>query len=264
LTANIVVFIIVFILAVLLFIWSCYRRFGLVLIGRPDNRFGAPVRRFWNMLYYAFFQRRVVSKAFGFNHFVLFWAFMVLLFANAEFLFNGLAPDVIAYSRLPDGVYFTLTYIFDIVSVLALLAVIIAVIRRLAFPPPHIEARSRDAFVILSMVAVLMIAFFGLHASEIAHGTERAADYMPVSSFVAAAFLSDVIPESLAGYAVFFWWLHAIVLLSFLNYLPYSKHMHILAAIPNCFFRSLVKVNTQPREKFKKAKFYFITQISYN
>jgi Fe-S oxidoreductase/nitrate reductase gamma subunit len=261
LTTNIIIFLVVFIAAVLLFLWSSYRRFGLVTIGRPDNRFSSPLKRLGNMVYYAFFQRRVVSRPFGINHFVLFWAFMVLLLANAEFLVNGLAPDTITYSRLPDGAYFTLTYIFDIVSALALLAVIIAVIRRLAFPPPHIEARSRDAFVILSMVAVLMIAFFSLHASEIKLGTERAADYMPVSNFGASLISSGASAGTLETAVDVFWWIHAIVLLAFLNYLPYSKHMHVLTAIPNCFFKSLDKVRTQPREEFAKGNTYGVGQV---
>ena len=172
-TANVIAFIVVFCLAILYFIWSCWKRFGLVMKGRPDNRFNAVHKRFWNMLFYAFGQRRVVSKPFGINHFVLFWAFMVLLIANAEFLLNGLAPDVIDLALLPDGAYFALACIFDIVSVLALLSVILAVIRRFTFPPPHTEARSRDAFVILGLVGALMIAFFGMHASEIAGGAER-------------------------------------------------------------------------------------------
>ena len=139
-TSDVIAFIVVFAAAILFFAWSCYRRFGLVMKGRPDNRFNAFFKRIGNMLFYAFGQRRVVSKPFGINHFVLFWAFMVLLIANTEFLLNGIAPSVIDLARLPDGAYFTLACIFDIVSVLALLSVIMAVIRRLTFPPPHIEA----------------------------------------------------------------------------------------------------------------------------
>jgi len=263
LTVNVIAFIIVFILAILFFAWSCWKRFGLVLQGRPDNRFNAVHKRFWNMLFYAFGQRRVVSKPFGINHFVLFWAFMVLLLANAEFLLNGLAPDVISYSRLPDGAYFTLACIFDIVSVLALLSVILAVIRRLTFPPPHTEARSRDAFIILGMVGFLMIAFFGMHASEIAQGSavERAAAYMPISNFGAAIIPSGASLSSLETAANVFWWIHAVVLLSFLNYLPYSKHMHVLASIPNCFFKSLEKVKTQAREEFTRNNTFGVGQV---
>ncbi len=259
-TASVIAFICVLAAAVLFFAWSCYRRFGLVLQGRPDKRFDAPLKRVGNMLYYALGQRRVVKKPFGINHFVLFWAFMVLLIANTEFLLNGLAPEVIAFARLPDGAYFTLACIFDIVSVLALVAVILAVIRRFFFPPPHIEARSRDAFIILGMVAALMIAFFGMNASEIAAGTERAAAYMPISNFGASLIPAGA--GSLEAAADTFWWIHAVVLLAFLNYLPYSKHMHVLTSIPNCFFKSLEKIKTQPREEFAKGNRFGAGQVS--
>ncbi len=258
-TATVTAFIIMLVLAIAFFAFSCYRRFGLILKGKPENRFNAFFKRFWNMLYYAFGQRRVVKKPFGINHFVLFWAFMILLISNTEFLLSGLAPGAISFARLPDGAYFTLVYIFDIMSVLALLAVILAMIRRLTFPPPYTEARSRDAFIILGLVGGLMIAYFGLHASEIAAGTERAAAYMPISNFGAS-----LIPDGAGGLdtaARVFWWLHAIILVSFLNYLPYSKHMHIMTSIPNCFFKSLEKVRTQPREEFKKGNVFGVGEV---
>jgi Fe-S oxidoreductase/nitrate reductase gamma subunit len=261
LTVTVTAFIIVLVFAIALFFYSCYRRFGLVLKGRPENRFNAPWKRFGNMLFYAFGQRRVVQKPFGINHFVLFWAFMILLISNTEFLLNGLAPGVISFSRLPDGAYFTLMFIFDIMSVLALFAVILAIIRRLTFPPPYVEARSRDAFIILSLVAGLMMAYFGLNACEIAAGTERAAVYMPISNF-GASLIPDGTPVStLETTARVFWWLHAVILLSFLNYLPYSKHMHVLTSIPNCFFKSLEKVRTQPREEFKKGNTFGVGEV---
>src|SRR3989304_1346839 len=100
-TTNVTIFLIVLVLAAILFAWSCRRRFGLITRGQPDNRFDAFFRRFWNMVYYAFFQKRVVAKPFGINHFVLFWAFMVLLIANAEFILNGLFPETVSFSRLP-------------------------------------------------------------------------------------------------------------------------------------------------------------------
>jgi Fe-S oxidoreductase len=243
---------------VVFFAYSCYRRFGLVFKGRKENRLDHPLKRTWYMLLYAFGQKRVVSKPFGLNHFVLFWAFMLLLISNTEFLLNGLFPSL-SFSNLPDGAYFTLACIFDIASGLALLCVIVAVIRRLIAPPPYTEGRSRDAFTILTMVGVLMLAYFGLKASYIVWGTERAADYMPVSNFVATHILNGIIGP--LTWANVFWWIHAAVLLSFLNYLPYSKHMHILTSIENCYLRSLEKVTTQPREEFKKGNTYGVGKV---
>jgi Fe-S oxidoreductase/nitrate reductase gamma subunit len=258
-SGTVLAFIIVLVVAVAFFAFSCFRRFRLVLQGKPENRFNAFFKRFWNMIYYAFGQRRVVKKVFGINHFVLFWAFMILLISNTEFLLNGLFPDVISFARLPDAAYFTLVCIFDIMSLLALLSVILAIIRRLTFPPPYTEARSRDAFIILSLVAGLMLAYFGMNACEIAAGVDRAGVYMPVANLIASW-----LPTGAAGLdtaARVLWWLHDVILLSFLNYLPYSKHMHVLTSIFNCFFMSLEKVKTQPREEFKKGNTFGVGQV---
>ncbi|MFU8767292.1 MAG: heterodisulfide reductase-related iron-sulfur binding cluster, partial [Candidatus Methanoperedens sp.] len=255
---------IVFAAAIALFCWSCYRRFRLVFLGRKENRSNDIVMRLRNVLYYAFGQRCTVSHGycFGWNHLVLFWSFMILLIANTEFLLEGMFPDSISFSLLPAGVYHPLAVLIEVASVLALLAVCIAIFRRLIFPPPYIEARSKDAFIIIGLIALLMVAFFGLHAGEIALGIEDAASYMPVSTFVASTFFSNVQTENLTGYVDVFWWIHAIVLMGFLNYLPYSKHMHILTGIPNVFFRSLTKVNTQPREEFKKGNTFGVGQVN--
>jgi len=260
---DVEVFAIVFSIALALFGLSCFWRFRLLTLGRPENRFDNIGRRIWSMVYYPLAQRCAVVRPylFGLNHAVLFWCFMILLIANTEFLFGGLFPDYVSFARLPDGVYFTLAFVFDLVSSLALLAVCAALIRRAFFASPHIGGMNRDAVTILVLVAILMLAFFGLRGGRIAQGSEEAAQYMPVSSFVATVFLSKVSATSLTGYINFFWWVHAIVLLAFLNYLPYSKHMHILTAIPNCFFRSLVKVNTQPREEFKIGNTFGVGQI---
>src|SRR3989304_4536785 len=172
--SDLIIIRIVFTAAIALFIWSCYRRLRLILLGRAENRSSDAGKRIWNMLYYAFGQRCTVSHGyrFGLNHLVLFWSFIFLLIANTEFLLHGLFPDHISLSMLPQGAYYALSFIFDIASVLALLAVSIAIIRRLAFPPSYMEARSRDAFIILGLIALLMIAFFGFHAGESAKGSE--------------------------------------------------------------------------------------------
>jgi len=193
-SANIIIFTIIFILAMLAFLWSCYRRFSLIFIGRPEDRFSHAAQRLKSVFQFPFAQRCAVNKRykFGLNHAVLFWCFMILMLANIEFLLHGLAPEYISYSLTPDGVYFTLSCMFDIVSILALIAVVLAMIRRLAFAPPNIEARSPDAFVILTLVGLLMVAFFGLHSAEIARGTERAFAYMPVSNWISSVYPSGM------------------------------------------------------------------------
>ncbi|MFC2013184.1 electron transfer flavoprotein, partial [Chloroflexota bacterium] len=86
-SANIIIFAVVFAVAFLLFIWSCYRRFYLVTLGKPECRFDSVGKRIWNTIVYPFAQRCSVTRRypFGLNHAILFWCFLLLLIANTEF-----------------------------------------------------------------------------------------------------------------------------------------------------------------------------------
>ncbi|MGB9080505.1 MAG: hypothetical protein WCD00_04340, partial [Desulfuromonadaceae bacterium] len=161
------------IFSLILFVWSCYRRLSLVALGAEDDRFTPPGGRIGAALHYAFGQKRVLNRPFGANHAVIFWAFLILAAANGEFLLHGIFPGI-SLSLLPPAVYGALAFVFDLASLLALLAVGIAVVRRIV-APPYEGARTGEAFAILGMIALLMLAFFGVHGAEIALGNETAA-----------------------------------------------------------------------------------------
>ena len=133
------VFYLVFIVAIALFLRNVYRLFAMICLGRFENRFDLLWSRFKGMLVYAFAQVRVVSEKFGINHFFLFWGFLVLALTNVEFLLSGLFPrfsfDFIG--GIPYGIVLLMA---DIMSLVVLIAVVIAAIRRIFFRPPHIEA----------------------------------------------------------------------------------------------------------------------------
>ncbi|KAA0891782.1 heterodisulfide reductase-related iron-sulfur binding cluster [Oryzomonas rubra] len=257
-TPNPTIFTPLLIISLGIFAWGCWRRFSLVALGQAENRFDNIGQRIGEMLKYAFGQKRVLAKPFGLNHFVIFWSFIILLVSNTEFLLHGVFPSI-SLAHLPDGIYFPLLLVIDIVSLLALVAVVIAMVRRI-IAPPYPEARTIEAFFILALIATLMMANFGINGARISHMPviylAVARTYMPVSSFVAGL----ITPS--AGALVFgvSWWAHAAALLLFMCYLPHSKHMHILTAIPNCFFRRLEKPNTQPREEFVSGNTFGVAQ----
>jgi len=257
-----IIFTIILIISLLAFAASCVARFRLTALGKKENRIDQPARRCWSMLVYAFGQKRVATSRykFGFNHFLIFWTFLVLLVANAEFVFSGVFPNVgMLLHALPF--WPVVAGIFDIVSLLTLIVIGNAVARRLFFPPKYIEARSRDAFIILAMIAGLMIAFFMMHAAEIAAFSEGYESGMLVSASI-ARLMTGMNGIALMAIMLGFWWIHAVVLLAFLNYLPYSKHMHILTAIPNCFLRSFGRVNTLLREEFKEGNAFGVGAVN--
>ncbi len=244
------IFAILLVFGLCFFLRNVFRLFAIVCLGRWENRFDHLWSRFKGMFLYAFVQLRVVSEKFGINHFLLFWGFMLLLLVNAQFFIAGVFP-LFSFAFLGTIPYGIMLFLADIMSLVVLVSVIISVIRRVFFRPPHIEP-TLDAFFILSLVASLMVAYFGLHACEIQLGEDTMVSWIPISHALSNLFATTA-PETTHLLARIFWWIHALVLLFFINYLPYSKHLHILTAIPNCFFRSFSFVTTVPRMVFKKG-----------
>jgi Fe-S oxidoreductase len=248
------IFIPLFLLSALLFVQAAWSRLRLVRLGAPTQRFDRPGRRLAGMLEYAFAQERVLQRPYGWVHGLLFWSFLVLLLVNGEFLLSGLIPSF-SLAFLPTGLYHALLVAFDVVSLLVLVCVAVAFVRRLACPPDYLQssyitARSGEALLILGLIATLMVAYFVLSASEIVLGG-RPGGVMPLSGALAG--LLPAQPHLIANVA---WWVHAAALLLFMILLPRSKHMHILTAIPNCFLRNLGASMALPRESFAKGKNY--------
>jgi Fe-S oxidoreductase len=250
--------------SIISFLVATGRRIQLLLLGRKENRFDHPLDRLRDMFVYAFGQKRVMARPFGVNHSVIFWSFMVLLLANGEFLLQGLFPSL-TFQRLPVAVLHPLTLAFEIVSFLALVAMLVAASRRLFFAPPwlsssYLKAKSFEAFLILSLIGTLMVAFFGMHGAAIALGHESAGWFAPVSTFLSRTIM-PASPEGCETVVSVCWWVHALVLLAFLNYIPLSKHMHIMAAIPNCFFKSQPGTVNLPREEFVLGKEFGVGRV---
>jgi Fe-S oxidoreductase len=256
--AEIGMFAVLLLLALAVFARALYRLFAVMCLGRWENRFDRLWARFGGMLLYAFGQRRVISEKFGFNHFFIFWGFMVLLLVNSQFLVAGLFP-AFSFQFLGPVLYPALLAAADCMSAVVLLTVVVAAARRIAFRPAHVDP-TLDAYIILSLIGVLMLAYFGLSACEIQQGAIEAAAWMPISERLAelAAGFSE---REVHVASRIFWWIHALTLLFFLTYLPRGKHLHILTAIPNCFFRSLEFVRTVPRMVFQKGNRFGVSKV---
>ncbi len=245
-----------FALSLLFFVWSLYRRLSLIALGQPTNRFVGVGTGLRDMFIYAFGQKRVLRQLFGLNHLVIFWSFMVLLLANGEFVISGIIP-ALRLSLLPDLFYIPIRLASDVMSLLALTAIAIALIRRTFFPP-YVGARNLESYTILILVAVHMFAYLGLAAIEINLGHERAAEYMPTSRLLAGV----MVGQSIDFAYNFYWWMHALALLMFIVVLiPFTKHLHVFTAIANCFMRTEGQPNTQPREQFSEGKTFGAGQV---
>lgn len=212
-------------------------RYGRVLArARPDPRWGDFTQRLSLVVAQVFGQRRLLNDAvIGAAHFLIFWAFV---FYAAGFFWNLLA-GLLPFLSLPyaDDVRW-MAFALEVLGTLALLGLVVAAVRRYAFTPPRLE-QSRDAGVILGLITLVLLTFLlGQGARAVAE--EPAQAWMPVGVLVGQTLARlGLSVEGARWMYVAMWWLHMVTVLGFLAYLPYSKHLHLLASPFGVWFASL-------------------------
>ncbi len=236
-----VIFIIIFISAFSLLSYNIKRIISYLKLGRPDNRFDNISKRISNVLIIAFAQSKLLrDKVAGTIHFLIFWGFMLFLFAVLESIIQGFYSGFTWEFLGPF--YSVITLVQDVFGLFVILAVISALFRRYIFKVPRLEntkAAKLDATLILILILLVVVSMFGQNASLIAkHGFTLAENEVrPISLIFSKIFFTQ--PEDANLYYEIFWWLHIILVLGFMNFLPYSKHFHVITSIPNVFFHRL-------------------------
>jgi len=219
---------------------------------KPSSRTDRMMDRIKGILIYVFGQKRILKNYTwaGIEHFMLFWGFMIIIAGSLEMLILGFKPGFEIFGFLGGNLQGVYLLILDIVQALVILALVMGALNRTVIPSgKRREVNSIDAVVILGLIFGLMVSDFGFRASKIAMGIESQA-WLPISSIWASFFLSNVNVTTIAFTLEFFWWFYICLLLAFLNYLPYSKHSHVLTAAPNVFFQNL-----DPTGKMTKIDF---------
>ena len=213
----------------------------LLCVGQEAKRFNKPRRRIIHALSEVILQRcnlRSVSKGdlAGIGHAFMFWGFG--LFLLGYLIFIGLSTGFGLYPHLDGSGFETVYYsILDIAGICVVAALIWAAVRRYLIRPERLKA-STEAGFILGLVFILMILHF------LVEGFGYAASDIPLfwppvgTAFAHLIESSDMSQESMETAYRITWWLHYIVILGFLVYIPRSKHLHILASPFNMLFKS--------------------------
>jgi Fe-S oxidoreductase len=239
-TATNVVFALIIAASLGFFSFSAWRLLQQLRIGKlDDSRMGNVGKRISNFLSIGIFQSKIFRDGIaGPMHAAIFWGFCVLTAGTIEFLVAGVFPGFSYSQFLPYGVFRFYTINQDIWGALVLLAVGAALMRRLTGSVKRLkgaETHPNDPLLILSWIAMLMITMFGAEAFHMVAIREAAtAEFRPISYAMAQAF--SAMPTGAAENAqAIQWWMHGLLVLGFLNYLPYSKHLHVVASLPNVY-----------------------------
>jgi len=242
-TIKNLVFIFVFVFAFSFFTWSCRNLFKYMMVAKKnDNRFDYIGKRIINVLKIAFGQSKLLrDPAAGLTHFLIFWGFMLFLFAVVEALIQGFYSGFTLSFLGPF--YSAITFVQDILGLLVILAVLNALFRRFVTKVPRLQvdkSSSLDAIVILLLIMFVVVSMFGENTAIIANHNFilGSNEFRPVSSVLSPVFFSENSQSSQFAYE-FFWWSHIILVLGFLNFLPYSKHLHVLTSILNTYFANI-------------------------
>lgn len=237
------IFIILFLSAAVLFVWSCRKFYIYMLIAKKkDDRSDRPLERIKNVLIIAFGQSKLLrDPAAGLLHFFIFWGFVLFLFAVLESIIQGFySPFNLSFT---GPFYSAITLVQDIFGILVIIAVLSALYRRFVIHIPRLEVEKSgkiDAAIILLLIMFVVIAMFGQNISNIAANKFTLAEYelRPVSLTLSSILYSGNEGSAAAANEVF-WWAHIILVFGFMNFLPYSKHFHVITSIPNTYLANL-------------------------
>jgi len=238
-TAGSAVFLFVLVLAVGFFALNVQRLVSYLQLGYGEDRTDHPLVRLKNVLVIGIAQKKIFRDPIaGPMHALIFWGFMVLTIGTVEIVIAGVFPRFSFALLLPGALYRLYSLSQDVFALLVIGAVGFALYRRLVLHPKRLEGdqlEHTDALIILSMIMGLMVTLLLFTAFELvvdpaAYGAEKV-----VSHPLATAFGAVVSRGAAHDAARVFWWGHALLILAFLNYLPYSKHLHVASSLINVY-----------------------------
>ena len=242
-TAN-VAFLVILVLAAGFFAYSAQRLYAFATgVGKPEDRTNDPGRRLWNFLTIGLAQTKILrDPVAGAMHALVFWGFCVITAGTAEMMVQGVWGGFGYAKFLPGPIYGAFALSQELFALLVWGAVSWLIYRRLVIKPRRLQGdgvETREAVIILSVIAVLMFTLLLTNAMEaviepvMRSGTSG---YGRVVGHLLGLGLGHVVsPATALAVRNVSWWTHAILVLGFLNYLPFSKHLHVLVSLPNTY-----------------------------
>lgn len=249
---------IIFLLVSVLALGYAFRQFQKVrrniLLGQDEKIDGDTGQRWQNVLLVAFGQKKMFKRWIpAVFHFFIYAAFVITQIELIEIFIDGIFGVHRFFAPALGGFYTFIISFIEILSVLAFIATLIFLWRRNGlrlprFHKPEMKGWPKlDGNLILVFELILLVGIFSMNGADTvlqSRGAEHFVDTgdLAVSSWLGPALFGGLPDGALLVVERFGWWLHILMVFVFLNYLPKSKHLHIMLAFPNTYFARL-----QPR-----------------
>jgi len=244
-----------FIIVTFIAFYAAFRQFAKlrsnVFLGKAEETEGNTNARWKNVLLVAFGQKKMFKDLLpAVFHFFIYAAFLLTQVELLEILVDGFFGVHRFFAPYLGGLYTFIINFIEILSVLAFVATIVFLARRNLLKVPRLVKSEMtwwpklDANLILFGELALLVGIFSMNGADVAlqkldpahyHDT----GYLAISSTI-SPFIFDALPKGLLmTIERFGWWLHILTVYAFLNYLPKSKHLHIMFAFPNVYYAKL-------------------------
>ena len=221
-----------------------------IKLGRDEDFSGNKSQRWKNVLLLAFGQKKMFKNPLvAVLHFFVYAGFIIINIEVLEIVLDGILGTHRLFAKPLGGFYTFLINAFEVLAVLVTLGCVIFLIRRniiklKRFISKDLDGWPRsDANYILITEIVLMTLFLSLNSSDRALQLQGNEHYHDTGSFLFSGLISSSLTSISSSNLVFIertaWWLHIVGIYAFLNYLPYSKHLHIILAFPNAYYARL-------------------------
>lgn len=249
LTVNFIAFAAVTIYAVYLFIYLLRTRAAYIALGEKvefDKKIKQRLQKVWINV---FGQKKLLKdRKSGIIHIMFFYGFLLVQFGAIDFIMKGLKPGTV----LPLGPFYSsFTFFQEVITFIILVAVVLAFHRRYIEKLVRLKRGFKSGLVLLFISGLMLTVLLG-NGMNIIWQDEALSWTEPIAS--AIAFLFGFMNKT-AAISIFYiaWWLHLILLLTFLVYIPQSKHAHLIAAPINVFLsrnsNKLEKINFEDETK---------------
>jgi len=221
-----------------------------IFLGKPEDLSDNPNLRWRNVLLLALGQKKMFrNRTVAIMHLIIYAGFIIINVEVLEIILDGVLGTHRLFFEPLGNLYSFLINFFEILAVGVIAVCIIFLYRRNIMKLKRFMSKDlngwpkSDANYILVVEIILMSLFLTMNAADSAIQIKGNEHYHPTGSFIFSGYLVPFFDSISVSQLILLertcWWLHIIGILAFLNYLPYSKHLHIILAFPNAYYARL-------------------------
>jgi len=237
-----IIFLLLAVSAGALFTVALRKKIAIIKLGAPENRIENVRQRINIFIANILGHKKMINEPYGVVHLFLFWGFIFVAISDMPFILGGIFPDF-QVPFLGTNPYFY--FIKDVLAILVVAGLFVGLVRRWIIRPPQLYRTFEAALVVVLVLLVIITEWLSSGARYALQPNLAAFALDPAYNFVANVLFNKLSVGTLITISDTAWWCHVAILLTFLVYIPNSKHLHLLAAPFNGYFASLKPIGGQ-------------------